>query len=95
MIYSDYYAWSDNLMSQLVKKSAILAVFDSDALYGVALQDDAGKSPDFLELLVRYQPLTHNRIGNGNRIVRDLQDSNTVVQKERIPYDSQGNACIP
>ena len=70
------------------KKLEIWRVFDSDAMHSTSLQDYAGESPDFLELLVGYQPLSHNRVGNGNRIVRDIQNSNTVVQEERIPHDS-------
>ena len=74
-------------MSQLVKKSENRADFELDTMQRIPLHDYAGKSPDLLELLVRYHTLTQNRVGDFNRIVRDTQDSNTMIPQERFPYD--------
>jgi len=41
----------------------------SDALRGVSFEDDAGKSPDFLELLMGYQRSAQNRVGDNNHPV--------------------------
>ena len=87
-IYADNYCTSDNGMSQLVKKTENQADIESDTMQSIPLHNYTGKSPDFLELLMRYQTLTHNRIGDINRIVRNAQYGNTMIPQERFPYDS-------
>lgn len=53
-----------------------------DALSIVPLQDNSGKSPDFLELLMGHQLRTGKGIGDSDCLVRDFKNSQTVVQKE-------------
>ncbi|GAG19971.1 unnamed protein product [marine sediment metagenome] len=50
-----------------------------DALRGVAFEDDAGKSPDFLELLAGHRHFAENRVGNSNHSAGDIKDDNAVV----------------
>jgi len=53
-----------------------------DALSMVPLQDNSGKSPDFLELLIGHQLRTGKGVGESDCVVRDFQNSQTVVLKE-------------
>jgi hypothetical protein len=48
----------------------------------VPLQNNSGKSPDFLELLMGHQLGTSNGVGHSDCPVRDFENSQTVVQKE-------------
>ena len=60
-----------------------------DTLCRVSFQDNAGKSPDFLELPMGHQPPTYNGVSNGDRPVRNSKDSYTVVRQQPIPYDGE------
>jgi hypothetical protein len=53
-----------------------------DALSTLPLQDNSGKSPDFLELLMGHQLRTGKWVGDSDCVVRDFKDSQTVVQKK-------------
>ena len=53
-----------------------------DALSTLPLQDNSGKSPDFLELLMGHQLRTGKGVGDSDCVVRDFEDSQTVVQKK-------------
>ena len=57
-----------------------------DALHRVSFEDDAGKSPDFLELLVGHQSSAENGVSDSNHPVRDFKDSDAVVRQKCVPY---------
>jgi len=59
-----------------------------DTLCGIPLKDDAGKSPDFLELLTKHNPRTYSWVGNSDCAVRDFEDSQTMVHEKCVPYYS-------
>ncbi len=66
-----------------------------DALHGVSLQDDAGKSPDLFELPVGHQSRTGGWIGNCHSVLRDVENGKAMVLQESLLDHRQYDARTP
>ena len=79
------------LCGQEVPANACITLY---VLYPISLQDEAGKPPDTLELLVGKHSRPRDRIGKNDSIIGDFKNGDAVVCEEAVFYDGQSKSRL-